>query len=229
MSTAVRLNASPDPIQIFNAIVEEQVASFPSARLPRLVDRDKLSINHYHTLLTTLFHQTYSSPYTFARAAVNCAWTHAPAKEYLLQHAEEERSHWRWVLDDLAATGYEGPDPRSLPPHPSCQAYIGLTYYISEQVPVARLATASVLEGIGARHGGSYGARLLRALDLKSSQATFLLSHGETDKKHSMELRNVIAECHLAAEEWTWMNHAAKTAGLFYRGMYDHEAYDIER
>lgn len=223
---AERATGSTDPILIFDAVVEEQVASFPTARLLRRVDAGKLRISNYHTLLMTLFHQTYSSPYTFARAAVNCDWKHAPAKEYLLQHAEEERSHWRWVLDDLAATGYEGPDPRPMPPHPSCQAYMGLTYYISEQVPVARLATASVLEGIGARHGGTYGAKLLRALNLKPSQATFLISHGETDKKHSMELRNVIAECDLAADEWIWMNHAAKTAGLFYRAMYDHEAYD---
>jgi hypothetical protein len=40
--------------------------------------------------------------HTFARAAVNCDWRHELAKEYLLRHAEEERTHWRWVLDDLS-------------------------------------------------------------------------------------------------------------------------------
>lgn len=217
--------AASDAIRAFDKVVEEQVDRFPTARLLKRVDAGAIQAPHYHTLLKTLFHQTYSSPYTFARAAVNCDWRHAPAKEYLLRHAEEERSHWRWVLDDLAATGYQGPDPRSVPPHPCCQAYIGLNYYIAEEMPVARLAIASVLEGIGARYGGTYGARLLRSLNLTPSQATFLVSHGETDKTHSAELRNVIADCTLAAVEWTWMNHAAATAGIFYRAMYDHDGY----
>jgi hypothetical protein len=28
-----------------------------------------------------------------------------------------------------------------------------------------------------------------------------------------------------ALDGWRWMNHAAETAGRFYRGMYDHEAF----
>lgn len=209
----------------FDATVEEQIARFPEARLLKRADSGDLQMSHYHSLLLTLFHQTYSGPYTFARAAVNCEWRHEAAKEYLLLHAEEERTHWRWVLSDLEASGYSGPNPRSLPPHPSCQAYIGLNYYIAEQVPVARLAIAAVLEGISARHGGEYGGKLLRALKLKPSQASFFLSHVETDKRHSKELREVIDKCSLTIDEWVWMSHAAHNAGVLYRTMYDHEAY----
>jgi len=213
------------PEMAFDGVVEEQVPRFPENRFVKLADDGKLGLRHYHLLLTTLFHQTYAAPYTFSRAAVKCHWRHEAAKEYLLQHAEEERTHWRWVLNDLAATGYTGPNPRSQPPHPSCQAFLGLLYYIAEEAPVARLAVAAVLEGIGARHGGTYGRKLLEALQLKPTQASFFLSHGQTDKTHTVELRQVIAKCTLTAEEWGWMNHAASMAGVFYRAMYDHEAY----
>ncbi len=128
-------------------------------------------------------------------------------------------------MDDLKATGYTGPDLRSEPPHYSTQAYIGLNYYIAEQVPIARLAIAAVLEGIGAAHGGKYGRMLLSALALQRSQATFFLSHAETDVVHTAELAEVIAASELTIEEWRWMKHAAETAGRFYRGMYDHEAF----
>jgi hypothetical protein len=209
----------------FDVTVAEQIARFPDSQFIRNVEAGTISIRHYHTLLTTLFHQTYSGPYTFARAGVNCEWRHEAAKEYLIQHAEEERTHWRWVIDDLASTGYSGPSPRLKPPHPSCQAYVGLNYYVADCAPIARLATAAVLEGIGAAYGGVYGSRLLKALQLSKSQASFFLSHAETDKTHSAELRDVIARCDLTPDEWMWMSHAAEMAGLFYRGMYDHEAY----
>lgn len=216
----------PKEFQTFDDVVASQIARFPGSRLLRHVEQGTVTMNHYHAILSTLFHQTYSGPYTFARAAVNCEWRHEAAKEYLLQHAEEERTHWRWVLDDLRNTGYAGPSLRNLPPHPSCQAYIGLNYYIAEHVPVARLAIAAVLEGIGATHGGTYGRKLLQDLKINTSQASFFLSHGETDKIHTVELREVIGKLDLSSDEWIWMSYAAETAGLFYRGMYDHDGFN---
>ena len=213
-------------LKAFDTTVADQITCFPNSRLIRHLEQGTITMAHYHAILSTLFHQTYCSPYTFARAAVNCEWRHEAAKEYLLQHAEEERTHWRWVLDDLRNTGYTGPSLRNLPPHPSCQAFIGLNYYVAEHVPVARLAIAAVLEGIGAAHGGTYGRKLLHGLKINTSQASFFISHGETDKIHTVELREVIGKLDLSADEWRWMNYAAETAGLFYRGMYDHHAFN---
>ena len=144
------------PSAAFDRTVADAISAFPSARLPQRASAGNVEIRHYHAILATLFHQTYSSPYTFARAAVNCEWRHEAAKEYLLRHAEEERTHWRWVLDDLHATGYKGSDLRREPPHYTTQAYIGLNYYIAEHVPIARLAIAAVLEVIGATHGATF-------------------------------------------------------------------------
>lgn len=210
----------------FERTVAKTIAGFPAARLLQLIDAGRVEMRHYHAILATLFPQTYSSPYTFARAAVNCSPQHEAAKEYLLRHAEEERTHWRWVLDDLRATNYAGPDPREEPPHYTAQAYIGLNYFISEECPVARLAIAAAIEGIAAAHGGNYGSRLLSAMRLQKSQASFFLSHALTDVTHSAELNTVIATLTLTNEEWRWMNHAAATAGRFYRGMYDHESFE---
>ena len=59
--------------QRFSQIVEEAIEAFPRNRLCRRVDDGSLEMKHYHAILTTIFHQTYSGPYTFARAAVNCS------------------------------------------------------------------------------------------------------------------------------------------------------------
>lgn len=211
--------------QRFSQAVEEAIEAFPRNRLCQRVDDGSLEMKHYHAILTTIFHQTYSGPYTFARAAVNCSWRHEAAKDYLLRHADEERTHWRWVLDDLAATEYGGPSPRHGFPHPTCQAYLGLNYFVAEEMPVARLAIAAVLEGIGACYGGGYAGRLVQQLRLGKHQTTFFASHGETDKVHIAEVHKVIDQCELTPDEWGWMVHAVRTAGQFYRAMYDHEAF----
>ena len=223
---ATILNSVPaSPRVTFERTVAAAIEEFPRGRLLQRADSGNVEMKHYHAILSTLFHQTYSGPYTFAKAAANCSWRQETAKEYLLRHAEEERTHWRWILDDLQATGYAGPDLRKEPPHYSAQAYVGLNYYIAEHVPVARLATAAVLEGIGATHGGIYGKKVLMALNLQKSQASFFLSHAETDLVHIAELNDVIAASDLTADEWRWMTHAAEMAGRFYRGMYDHEGF----
>jgi len=211
--------------EAFQQVLDTQIANFGSARVFGLLRSGRLQLSHYHSLLLTLFHQTQSSPYTFATAAANCTWTHETIKEYLLCHAEEERTHWRWVIDDLRTSGYAGPDPRSCFPHPSCEAYISFNERIAHRQPVARLAIASVLEGIGAHFGATYGHELLKALRLPREHATFFLSHGETDKRHANELRAVIAQAQLNSGEWAWMTHCAAVAGSLYRNMYDHEAF----
>jgi hypothetical protein len=209
----------------FQSAVTSQVSGFEQAALISIVDSGKITMPQYHSILTTLFHQTRSSPYSFAKAAINCDWRYAVAKEYLLQHAEEERTHRRWILEDLRNTGYSGPDPRDCFPHPTCEAYIAFNEHVAERMPVARLAIACVLEGIGAAFGLRYGRKLLALLQLGAGQASFFLSHGETDKRHVDELRDVISACELSPSDWAWMTHAATVAGQLYRAMYSHEAF----
>ena len=209
----------------FDGAVKAQIAAFPSARLIRRVEAGSVTMAHYHAILRTLFHQSYHGPYNMALAAVRCAWRHEAAKEFLLKHAEEESAHWRWVIDDLRATGYVGPSPRDELPHPTCEAYVSFAERVSEQAPYARLATNSVLEGIAAVCGGPYGKKLVTQLGLGKDQVTFFLNHAETDKEHVPEIEATIRACRYSDEEWRWMIHAANVAGQFYREMYDHEAF----
>src|SRR5688572_5724464 len=70
-----------------------------------------LAMADYHNLLVVLFHQVYFSSTSFALAGSMCSTIDIAARDYLFHHAEEEKSHWNWILDDLKSTGYNGPDP----------------------------------------------------------------------------------------------------------------------
>jgi hypothetical protein len=207
--------------------VGEAIAAFPDNRICHLLDRDQLTMPDYHALLRMLFHQTWEGPGTFALAGAHCDPRHEEARAYLIHHADEEKHHYQWVISDLRATGDCGPDPRESMPHPACQAYVAFNWFVAIRAPVARLAIAAVLEGIGGRHGSTYGRRLCQSLALRRDQASFFVSHGELDVGHVEEVLATIDTCDLSARDWTWMAHAARTAGVLYRRMYD-EARPVE-
>jgi len=205
--------------------INEAVEGFPRNAVCERLLKGTFTLHHYTSLLGTLFHQTYYGPYTLARAAANCPWRYSRAKEYLIQHAEEERGHWRWILNDLESIGYEGPSPISMLPHYTTQAYIGLNYYVAEEAPIARLAIAAVLEGIGAKFGNAYAKTLVDSLNLQPRQVSFFRNHAITDEGHVKDLDVIIESCEPSQEDWGWMLHAAAMAGRYYHAIYDHEAF----
>jgi hypothetical protein len=214
----------------FSLAVQDAIQSISDNSLTALDDRGELTLDTYSTLLTTLFHQTRDGPYSFALAAVNCDWRFEKLKEYLLKHAYEEHTHWKWVLDDLESINYAGPSPHSLEPHPTTAAYLQLNREVAAAFPPARLAIAVVLEGFAAHAGKTLVPRLLKTLGLNAKNASFMVSHGITDVGHSDELEKILDESPISAGEWEeWMTPTATRAGSLYRAMLCHEGYATRR
>lgn len=204
----------------FLAAVRDAVRRFPDNRLCRKVDHGQLSVDDYRRLLRMLFFQAFEGPATFALAASHADPMHYEARDYLIQHAEEERQHWQWIVNDLAAIG-DSDDPRCSFPPVACQAYVAFITYIALRAPLARLAVATTLESIGAAHGKRYAMAICSNLKLDPRQVTFFFGHGDTDVGHSAELVRLIDRCTLSPRDWAWMAHAANTAGALYSRMYD--------
>jgi len=211
-------------LQRLKDVVELAIEQFPQNRVCRKVDTGDIELTDYQQILQMIFHQTREGPFTFALAGVNCAPHLRSIREYLLQHADEEKLHWRWVLNDLKETGCVS-NPESMMPPPACQDFISLNYYVALKTPIARLAIALVLEGIGARYGGQYAKKICQLLSLTPKQTQFYAGHGNTDREHILELWRVIESQELSDEDWNWMNYAAENAGRLYRRMYE-EALD---
>jgi heme oxygenase len=205
----------------FKQTVERVIGEFSENRVCEKVDHGAFALDDYQKILRMIFHQVRESSFSFALASVNCAPHLRNAKEYLLHHADEEKLHWRWVLNDLQESGYASDSVESSLPLPACQNYISFNYYVALKMPIARLAIATVLEGIGARYGGEYAAKICKLLSLTPSQTQFYAGHGNTDREHIRDLLRVIEDCELSIDEWQWMNYAAETAGRLYRVMYE--------
>lgn len=211
-------------LQDFEDAVYQAVAKFEKNEMFNLVNGKTLTMSHYQQLLLILFHQVYNSAASFALAGVNLSFDRQPARDYLFKHAEEEKDHWQWVIGDLRATNYSGPDPRQLFPYLTAQSYFSYAFFLANKFPIGRLGMAAVLEGIGGQFGTPYGKKLIELLNLKKEQANFFLMHGELDGGHSQEVMEMIQRCKPSPYEWAHLAYVASTTGMLYTAMYSEAA-----
>jgi hypothetical protein len=190
-------------------------------RVIETISAGQFKMNHYHALLKAIFHQVYFSSTSFAMAGAMASNTSVHVRTYLLHHAEEEMNHWMWILEDLQATGYNGPDPRSDHPNWASQAYLSYGVYLSIFNPIGRLAMAQVLEGISGTFGTTYGMKGLQSLGISKEQAKFFLLHGELDQGHSHDIDEVLNLESLSAEQWAELEHVARTTSQLYKNIYN--------
>ncbi|MFE6067879.1 iron-containing redox enzyme family protein [Streptomyces sp. NPDC056525] len=105
---------------------------------------------------------------------------------YYLRHAEEERDHDVWLLDDLAAAG-AGPAAVA---HPIVVELAGAQYYrIEHEHPVALLGYIAVLEGNAP--GPRLADRLAEVTGLPGGAFRTLREHAELDGGHLDDLYRV--------------------------------------
>ena len=204
------------------ASVNSAVKSFLDGNLiTEALEKGEFAMANYHALLRTIFHQVYFSSTSFSLGGAMSSRLSEPVRAYLMHHAEEEKDHWRWILNDLKATGYSGPDPVREFPNWAAQAYLSYGVFLALFNPFGRLAMAQVLEGISGTFGTKYGMRAAEILKLNKDQMQFFLAHGELDQGHSAEIADVIARESLTPAQWAELGHVAETTAHLYRQLYN--------
>jgi hypothetical protein len=208
-------------IDSLRAVAGQAIANFSENNVIRAIREGVWSRSHYESLLLTIFPQVYQGTMSFALAAGNCATKYTELREFLVKHTEEEMLHYQWIADDLKSIGYNGPDPKALLPSPQAQAYIAFNFYNAHHFPPSRIASSLVLEGLGASLKPEELLPFLEKEGLTLANFSFFISHATTDKQHIQELWSVITELDFDDREFEWLLHACKTAGYYYKEMYD--------
>ena len=185
------------------------------------LDGSSFTMRHYHGLLKSIFHQVYFSSTSFAISGAMSSTSSVAVRRFLLHHAEEEMDHWQWILQDLKATGYKGPDPREEHAHWAAQAYLSYGVYLAFFNPTGRLAMAQVLEGISSAFGSKYGGKALENLKIPREHAKFFLLHGELDQGHAREIGMLLENESLSPEGWSDLEHVARTTSILYKNLYN--------
>lgn len=171
----------------------------------------------YVRYLAAMYPLVKASVPLLERAAERCAeLDDAPSRRlaaYYTRHAEEERDHDAWLLDDLAALGAA---PAAVPP-PVVVELAGAQYYrIEHEHPVTLLGYIAVLEGNAP--GPRLADRLTEITGLPDAAFRTLREHAELDGGHLDDLHQVLDELALTPARQTAVSVSAlHTAGLLTR------------
>jgi hypothetical protein len=131
---------------------------------------------------------------------------------FLSVHAEEERDHDEWLLEDLEANGIGREDVISRIPSPHVAALVGAQYYwIQHQHPVALIGYMRLLEGNPPSQ--AHVQRLQRESGLPSAIFRTYRLHGELDPNHMQDLDLLLDSLPLSDSQghlvWISASHTA--------------------
>lgn len=175
----------------------------------------------YIRYLKNVYCYAQHSPKVIALAASRCMNTHPALAKYLLIHAEEERGHHLWALQDLGDLGINEEEVREAYPVTSCSAMIGMMYYVAGYAnPVGLYGWLYILEAMGDDLGASVTQEFNESLSLEGKALRFLAGHGENDVEHTRDLTQQISKHINDPGDIKDVNHVAKVISDLYLRMF---------
>jgi pyrroloquinoline quinone (PQQ) biosynthesis protein C len=173
-----------------------------------------LTLDHYVAFLLQAFHHVkHTVPLlmaTGARLPDDKEWLRVAVGEYI----DEETGHQEWVLNDLAACGYDKEVARHAQPHATTELMVAYAWDMVSRInPLGFFGMVHVLEGTSIDLADKAADALRSRLGLPREAFTYLYSHGALDQQHVkffQGLMNRITD----AREQDLIIHAAR---MFYR------------
>jgi hypothetical protein len=208
-------------LDIMKSAAAAAIQSFAENRLLARVRAGEVRRPDYINLLLSIYHQVYQGTMSFALAASGCPPRWTRLREYLIAHTHEEMAHYRWILDDLDALGYDGPAPAELHPAPAAISYVAFNVYNALYFPPSRLCSSTVLEGLSTVINARVFIDLASQSGIGRECFSFFVRHAQTDREHISELWSVLGELDLSEREWSTMVYTTRVAGDLYKAIYD--------
>jgi pyrroloquinoline quinone (PQQ) biosynthesis protein C len=129
-------------------------------------------------------HVKHTTPLLMAagsRVPAEKEWIRAALAEYI----EEELGHQEWVLNDIAACGYDKEKARRSNPNRATELMVAYAYHVIDRVnPLGFFGMVHVLEGTSVAMADGAAARIQDATGLPDTAFTYLRSHGALDVEH---------------------------------------------
>jgi len=194
--------------------------TFPGNATTRRISGNAFDMSHYRALLLSMFLVAREGPVVSELAAENCPSGLGGIRDALLRSAEDGADHWTWIIDDLQAVGYDGPDPAECIPPAATQAYVGYNHFLASRHPVARLGVIAAVEAIGRNFSSNYSSKVFQRLQLKSAQATFFFRRSR-EETSLQDILQVLEQADLCDRTWQWVVAGTRTGGSLYRAIYD--------
>lgn len=137
-------------------------------------------------------HVKHTTPLLMAagsRVPADKEWMRDAFAEYI----EEELGHQEWVLNDIAACGYDKEKARHSVPNRATEMMVAYAYHVIDRLnPVGFLGMVHVLEGTSVSMADGAAGCIQQATGLPDKAFSYLRSHGALDVQHVKFFENLI-------------------------------------
>ncbi|MDP5149094.1 TenA family transcriptional regulator [Rheinheimera baltica] len=198
---------------LLEATSEERQYLLSAPMIKRCFDGD-FTLDHYVAFLLQAYHHVkHTVPLLMAVGAQlpeEKEWLREAVAEYI----EEELSHQEWVLNDIAACGFDKQQARASTPAFATEMMVSYAYdAIRRTNPLAFFGMVLVLEGTSINLAEQAASHIAGKLGLPRKAFSYLNSHGALDQEHIKFYENLMNNI-TAQEDQAVIVHAAKR---FYR------------
>lgn len=196
------------------AATENERNELLSLPIIRAGAQGKITLEAYVAFLGEAYHHVkHTLPllmYCGAKIPESLEWLRSGMAEYV----SEEIGHHEWILNDIAACGFDAEAVRSGQPGFDTEIMVAYAYdTISRKNPAGFLGMVLVLEGTSVTIATHAALSIRQSLHLPDSAFSYLTSHGSLDIGHTAFYEKLVNQLTTASEKEAVI-HCAK---IFYR------------
>ncbi len=207
----------PDDMSFFQRLQNETKTErehFFTAPIIQQCLSGKVTLPDYVAFLTEAYHHVkHTTPLLMAvgsRIPEDKEWLRNAVAEYI----EEELGHQEWILNDIAACGFDKEKVRHSKPSLATELMVSYAYDLVQRVnPIGFFGMVHVLEGSSVSTADMAAASIQTALDLPDKAFSYLRSHGALDQEHVKFFEQLMNQIDAASDQ-ECIIHSAK---VFYQ------------
>ena len=180
----------------------------------------EISLNEYVSFLCQAYHHVkHTTPLLMAvgsRLPESHEWLRNAVAEYI----EEELGHQEWVLNDIAACGFDKEAARNSKPSPATELMIAYAYDMVNRInPIGFFGMVHVLEGTSISVADKAAEKIGSTLGLDETAFSYLISHGALDISHVKFFEDLMNKI-TCTKDQALILHTAKNFYQLYRNVF---------
>jgi pyrroloquinoline quinone (PQQ) biosynthesis protein C len=173
-----------------------------------------ITLEDYVEFLTQAYHHVKHTVPLLMAAGARLPEDKEWLREAVAEYIEEELGHQEWILNDIAACGYDKEAVRNSRPAPATELMVAYAYDTIQRVdPVGFFGMVLVLEGTSVTTADKAASAIKSALNLPGKAFSYLRSHGALDQDHIKFFESLMNKIS-SEDDQEQITHSAK---MFYR------------
>lgn len=183
-------------MNLYSRLVNEtqkEKAFLLSAPIIQRCFKGDIDVNDYVAFLLQAFHHVkHTVPLLMAvgaRIPFEKEWLRDAVAEYI----DEEKGHQEWVLNDIAACGFDKEQARSSQPAIATELMVSYAYDAVHRInPLCFFGMVFVLEGTSIEMADAAADSIDDSTQVPPSAFSYLRSHGALDQEHIVFFENLM-------------------------------------